>query len=55
MRMQYSKKVHDMWEKIAPYTDKYAQIKEDAPLEIKKLYTEFVALGNQEYEAATIW
>lgn len=55
MRVKFSKKYHDMGDKLEPYLDEHAQIKENAPSEMKKLYAEFIALGNEEYNAAAPW
>lgn len=53
MRIQHSEKFNELLKKVESYID-IDGIRPDAPENIKKLYKEFIELGEKEYNAALL-
>lgn len=54
MRVQFSKKVDELWKDIDPYLDEWAHLKPNAPDSIRKKHKVVIALMNKEYEEASL-
>lgn len=54
VRVQFSKKVDELWKDIDPYLDEWAHLKTNAPDSIREKHKEVMELMNKEYEEALV-